>query len=188
MLCDAGHKCRLVVGSPNSGSRCNHCNRMIAAGSTHALFCESCNYAHCSRCSDDPNFSTMELRKTHKPPPGCGPDCRRSHDEDGACLVCGRGIHIYKFSYRFWALWWPKIRLGTTQRPHLHDYCSSRESWFVGSRRSFSWLRCQFRWTRWRLSKTHEEFIMNANLNFEHARICVLFSTLLTAFRLIANI
>ncbi len=76
-----------------SGKTCDHCKRAIVDSSA-ATSCASCAFFLCSRCSQQPNFSTAELRAQHPAPVGCGRDCRRSHGRDGPCLVCGQGICI----------------------------------------------------------------------------------------------
>jgi hypothetical protein len=91
MFCGARHKCRPVEGATLSGKTCGHCKRPIADS---AVSCGSCAFFLCSRCRQQPNFSTAELRAQHPAPRGCGVDCRRSHSGDGPCLVCGRGICI----------------------------------------------------------------------------------------------
>lgn len=93
IFCCARHKCRPVEGATLSGKTCDHCKRAIVDSSA-ATSCASCAFFLCSRCSQQPNFSTAELRAQHPAPVGCGRDCRRSHGGDGPCLVCGQGICI----------------------------------------------------------------------------------------------
>jgi hypothetical protein len=95
MFCDAGHKCRSVEGATLSGMVCGHCNQKITV-SRAAVTCVSCTFCLCHRCCEQPNcFSTAKLRAKHPVPRGCGDDCRRSHEDNGPCLVCGLGISIW---------------------------------------------------------------------------------------------
>ena len=100
MFCDAGHKCRSVVGATLSGMACGHCNQTITV-SRAAVTCVSCTFCLCYRCCEQPNyFSTAKLRAKHPGPRGCGDDCRRCHENNGPCLVCGLGISIWHMFVR----------------------------------------------------------------------------------------
>lgn len=92
IFCDMGHKCRPVDGSSLIGIKCSHCKSKITAGRT-ASFCEACKFFLCSRCCDQPNCSTLDLRAKHGIS-GCGADCEETHFRDGDCLVCGQSINI----------------------------------------------------------------------------------------------
>ncbi len=127
MLCDKGHKCPSVEGATLSGKTCGHCKQAVAASRT-AVACGRCAFCLCSRCCQQPNFSTAELRAQHPAPRGCGDDCRRSHGDDGPCLVCGLGIcicHAFARPSRFVAGWGPHNGHTCCQAPHA----GSRGSW-----------------------------------------------------------
>jgi hypothetical protein len=62
MFCGASHKCRPVEGATLSEKTCDHCERAIVDS---AVSCGSCAFWLCSRCSQQPNFSTAELRAQH---------------------------------------------------------------------------------------------------------------------------
>ena len=72
----------------------------------------------------------------HKPPPGCGPDCEEEHFNDGACLVCGRGIGDALCCLQCNSV--AMVTMSAGYGPHNGHNCreGNRGSWIIGGGRS----------------------------------------------------